>query len=58
MKHYDFLLQRETEIKRWTDKQTETETEIERGDLGVGKMAVKFPMKWERNVLEKTGFDL
>lgn len=56
MKHYDFLFQRETEIKRWTDKQTETETE--RGDLGVGKMAVKFPMKWERNVLEKTGFDL
>lgn len=53
MEHYDFLLQRKTEIKKWTDRETETE----RGDLGVGKMAVKFPTKWERNVLEKAGFD-
>lgn len=41
-------------LNKWTDRETETG----RGDLGVGKMAPKFPTKWERNVLEKAGFDL
>lgn len=34
MKHYDFLLQRETEIKRWTDKQRDRNRA---GRLGSGE---------------------
>lgn len=42
--------------QRNRDKEMDRETE--RGDLGVGIMVVKFPTKRERNVLDKTGFDL